>query len=261
MQPTLAEITYIYNFHRISAQSLLENACTDSVATTPTQAIGKSYLEILTTGRSDAMSNTYKAVEIREYGSQSDPASGIAIAERPVPAPGAGQVLVRLFLRPINPSDLMSLAGAAALLSRRASLSGNACACLASCLRDHYLILHGICTAPVTRCRRPIDTALWSQATILASNPRACPSSQVWKVSEHFPQASGVCSSTRSITAVLQCCDKSKTPLVPQVSVALKQMVRAPPDSAKASASCPRAGERVTAKAHGSSIAWCQRTN
>ena len=60
------------------------------------------------------MPATYKAVEIKEWGTGDDPVSGIAIVDRPVPTPGAGQVLVRLFLRPINPSDLFSLAGAVA---------------------------------------------------------------------------------------------------------------------------------------------------
>ena len=33
---------------------------------------------------------------------------------KPVPKPGRGEVLVRLHLRPINPADAMSLAGALA---------------------------------------------------------------------------------------------------------------------------------------------------
>ena len=57
------------------------------------------------------MPNTYQAVEEKEWAPKSDLASGIAVAERPVPAPGAGEVLVRLFLRPINPSDVTSLGG------------------------------------------------------------------------------------------------------------------------------------------------------
>jgi len=61
----------------------------------------------------DAMPETYKAVEIKEWGTRDEPVTGIALTERPVPAPGAGEVLVRIFLRPINPSDLFSLAGAA----------------------------------------------------------------------------------------------------------------------------------------------------
>ena len=39
---------------------------------------------------------TYKAVEIKQWGSREDPTSGIVIAERPVPTPGAGEVLVRM---------------------------------------------------------------------------------------------------------------------------------------------------------------------
>ena len=70
----------------------------------------------LTDSMGEAMPNTYKAVEIKEWGTGDDPVSGIAVVERPVPTPGAGEVLVRLFLRPINPSDLFSLAGAVVLL-------------------------------------------------------------------------------------------------------------------------------------------------
>lgn len=34
-----------------------------------------------------------------------------AVVDHPVPSPGAGEVLVRLNLRPINPSDVFSLCG------------------------------------------------------------------------------------------------------------------------------------------------------
>jgi NADPH:quinone reductase-like Zn-dependent oxidoreductase len=59
----------------------------------------------------------YKAVEIKQWGSREDPVSGIEIADRPVPTPGAGEVLVRIYLRPINPSDVFSLAGKFAFVS------------------------------------------------------------------------------------------------------------------------------------------------
>ncbi len=69
---------------------------------------------LTTTSMGDAMPDTYKAVEIKEWGTRDEPVTGIVLAERPVPVPGAGEVLVRIFLRPINPSDLFSLAGAIA---------------------------------------------------------------------------------------------------------------------------------------------------
>ena len=67
---------------------------------------------------------TYKAVEIKEWGSREDPVSGIEIAERPLPTPGAGEVLVRVYLRPINPSDLFSLAGEYAVVSKASPSCG-----------------------------------------------------------------------------------------------------------------------------------------
>ena len=89
------------------------------------------------------MPDTYKAVEIKEWGTRDEPATGIAVVERPTPMPGAGEVLVRIFLRPINPSDLFSLAGAGRCQSAAVSICSNtpslrryhipACSCLELC--------------------------------------------------------------------------------------------------------------------------------
>ncbi|HUJ61231.1 MAG TPA: alcohol dehydrogenase catalytic domain-containing protein, partial [Kofleriaceae bacterium] len=38
-------------------------------------------------------------------------AGGVELVERPMPAPGRGQVLVRMRAAPINPNDLMFLDG------------------------------------------------------------------------------------------------------------------------------------------------------
>ena len=40
-----------------------------------------------------------------------NPASGLDVVELPVPKPAAGEVLVRVTLRPINPADIFSIQG------------------------------------------------------------------------------------------------------------------------------------------------------
>ena len=40
-----------------------------------------------------------------------NPASGLDVVELPVPKPTAGEVLVRVTLRPINPADIFSIQG------------------------------------------------------------------------------------------------------------------------------------------------------
>lgn len=50
------------------------------------------------------------AVEVFEF-NKDDPIQGTRLVKRPVPEPGEGQVLVNILLRPINPSDVMSLIG------------------------------------------------------------------------------------------------------------------------------------------------------
>jgi len=50
---------------------------------------------------------TMKALELRGYGGMND----LALASRPTPRPGRGEVLVRMAAAPINPSDLLFLRG------------------------------------------------------------------------------------------------------------------------------------------------------
>ncbi|MSP83910.1 MAG: hypothetical protein EXQ94_13625 [Alphaproteobacteria bacterium] len=40
-----------------------------------------------------------------------DPAEVLRLAEVPVPAPGPGQVAIRMLLRPVNPADLLFVSG------------------------------------------------------------------------------------------------------------------------------------------------------
>jgi NADPH:quinone reductase len=51
---------------------------------------------------------TMRALELRSYEAGEH---SLAVVERPVPAPGAGQVLVEVAAAPVNPSDLMFLRG------------------------------------------------------------------------------------------------------------------------------------------------------
>jgi NADPH:quinone reductase len=55
-----------------------------------------------------AIPNSMRAVQLRAY---DDKPENIAVAEVPVPRPGPGEVLVRVFASPINPSDLMFIRG------------------------------------------------------------------------------------------------------------------------------------------------------
>jgi len=50
---------------------------------------------------------TMRALELSSY----DGADSLALVERPVPRPGAGEVLVRVAATPVNPSDLMFVRG------------------------------------------------------------------------------------------------------------------------------------------------------
>jgi NADPH2:quinone reductase len=58
---------------------------------------------------SQQIPETMRAVELRAYEGGAD---ALAVVDRPVPKPGAGQVLVRIAASPINPSDLSFLRGA-----------------------------------------------------------------------------------------------------------------------------------------------------
>jgi NADPH2:quinone reductase len=59
--------------------------------------------------------DTMRAVELRSYEGGAD---ALAVAERPLPRPGAGQVLVRIAAAPVNPSDLAFLRGAYGIRKR-----------------------------------------------------------------------------------------------------------------------------------------------
>ena len=59
--------------------------------------------------------DTMRAVELRSYEGGAD---ALAVSERPVPRPGAGQVLVRVAASPVNPSDLAFLRGAYGIRKR-----------------------------------------------------------------------------------------------------------------------------------------------
>src|SRR5260370_39759473 len=51
---------------------------------------------------------TMRAVQLRDY--EGKPGS-LTVAEVPVPRPGPGEVLVKVFASPVNPSDLMFVTG------------------------------------------------------------------------------------------------------------------------------------------------------
>src|SRR5215831_5676596 len=51
---------------------------------------------------------TMRAVQLQDYGGKP---SSLAVAQVPVPRPGPGEVLVKVFASPVNPSDLMFITG------------------------------------------------------------------------------------------------------------------------------------------------------
>src|SRR5262245_20297870 len=55
-----------------------------------------------------AIPDSMRAVQLRAYDGKPE---NIAVVEMPVPRPGSGEVLVRVFASPINPSDLMFTRG------------------------------------------------------------------------------------------------------------------------------------------------------
>jgi NADPH:quinone reductase len=55
-----------------------------------------------------AIPDSMRAVQLRAYDGKPE---SIAVTELPVPRPGPGEVLVRVFASPINPSDLMFIRG------------------------------------------------------------------------------------------------------------------------------------------------------
>jgi NADPH:quinone reductase-like Zn-dependent oxidoreductase len=62
-----------------------------------------------------------RAVRFAAFG---DPADVLAIEDLPAPAPGPGQVLVRMRVRPINPSDLFAIRGQYGILARLPATAG-----------------------------------------------------------------------------------------------------------------------------------------
>src|SRR5262245_46472731 len=57
---------------------------------------------------STSIPRTMRAIELRSYDGRPE---SLVLVEKLVPAPGPGQVLVRMAASPINPSDLMFLRG------------------------------------------------------------------------------------------------------------------------------------------------------
>src|SRR5215471_7737457 len=55
-----------------------------------------------------SLPSTMRAVQLRNYEGKPD---SLTVAEVPVPKPGPGQVLVKIFASPVNPSDLMFITG------------------------------------------------------------------------------------------------------------------------------------------------------
>ena len=55
------------------------------------------------------MSEANFAVQVKEF--SDDPISAAQVAQIPVPEPGVGEVVVKIYLRPVNPADVFSLQG------------------------------------------------------------------------------------------------------------------------------------------------------
>ena len=51
---------------------------------------------------------TMRAVQLKDYDPKPE---SLTVAEVPVPRPGPGEVLVKVFASPVNPSDLMFITG------------------------------------------------------------------------------------------------------------------------------------------------------
>lgn len=63
------------------------------------------------------------AIKITEW--HKDDLEGAAVAEVPVPVPQAGEALVRITLRPVNPTDLVTLHGARAATIKLPAIPGS----------------------------------------------------------------------------------------------------------------------------------------
>jgi NADPH:quinone reductase len=68
-----------------------------------------------------AIPDSMRAVQLRAYDGRPE---SIAVVEMPVPRPGPGEVLVRVFASPINPSDLMFIRGLYGFKKPLPSVSG-----------------------------------------------------------------------------------------------------------------------------------------
>lgn len=99
------------------------------------------------------MSNTNTIVQVQEF--STDPVAAARIVEVPIPEPRDGEVLVQMYLRPVNPADIFSVQGkmvvddaglrSLVVLTRAARKSFSCClsfspflcllACLLACVR------------------------------------------------------------------------------------------------------------------------------
>ena len=59
-----------------------------------------------------------KAVQVQAF-DLADPASTLMVVTSAHPTPGAGEVLVQLYLRPVNPADIFSILGVYPVSPRR----------------------------------------------------------------------------------------------------------------------------------------------
>jgi len=102
---------------------------------------------------------TMRALELRSYDGGAD---SLVLAEKPVPRPGAGQVLVRVAASPVNPSDLMFLRGMYGLRKRLPVVPGFECSgevvASGGGFWARYLVGHRVaCAAP------PDDDGTWAE--------------------------------------------------------------------------------------------------
>jgi NADPH:quinone reductase-like Zn-dependent oxidoreductase len=98
----------------------------------------------------EQLPETMRAVELRSY---EDGEGALAVAERAVPRPGDGQVLVRVAAAPVNPSDLAFLRGAYGIRKRLPVVpgfegSGRVVAAGRGLLARHLLGRRVACAAP-----------------------------------------------------------------------------------------------------------------
>jgi NADPH:quinone reductase-like Zn-dependent oxidoreductase len=100
-----------------------------------------------------------RALELRSYDGGAD---SLVLAEKPVPRPGAGQVLVRVAAAPVNPSDLSFLRGMYGLKKRLPVVPGFECSgevvASGGGFRARYLVGRRVaCAAPTD------DDGTWAE--------------------------------------------------------------------------------------------------